>query len=63
MKQNTLKSEFTLQGKGLHTGKEVHATFKPGEENSGYVIVRTDLEGAPEIPALAKYVEFADRAS
>ena len=63
VKQNTLKSEFTLQGKGLHTGKEVHATFKPGEENSGYVIVRTDLEGAPEIPAIAKYVEFADRAS
>ena len=63
VKQNTLKGEFSLKGKGLHTGKEVCATFKPGEENTGYVIVRTDLEGAPEIPALAKYVEMADRAS
>lgn len=63
VKQNTLKGEFSFKGKGLHTGKEVCATFKPAEENTGYVIVRTDLEGAPEIPALAKYVEFADRAS
>lgn len=63
VKQNTLKGEFTLKGKGLHTGKEVSATFKPAEENTGYRIIRTDLEGTPEIPALAKYVEFVDRAS
>lgn len=63
VKQNTLKGEFSLKGKGLHTGKEVCATFKPAEENTGYRIVRIDLEGKPEIPALAKYVEFADRAS
>jgi len=63
VKQNTLKGEFSLRGKGLHTGKEVGVTFKPAEENSGYRIVRTDLEGRPEIPALAKYLEFADRAS
>ena len=63
VKQKTLNGEFTLNGKGLHTGKEVCAVFKPAEVNTGYVIVRTDLEGAPEIPALAKYVEFADRAS
>lgn len=63
MKQNTLNGEFSLQGKGLHTGKAVTATFKPGAENTGYVIVRTDVEDCPEIPALAKYVEQADRAS
>lgn len=63
VKQNTLKGEFSLKGKGLHTGKEVCATFKPAERNTGYKIVRTDLEGRPEIPALAKYVEFVDRAS
>lgn len=63
VKQNTLKGEFSLKGKGLHTGKEVCATFKPAEENTGYRIIRTDLESRPEIPALAKYVEFADRAS
>lgn len=63
VKQNTLRREFSLQGKGLHTGKEVCVTFKPAEENTGYRIIRTDLEGTPEIPALAKYVEFVDRSS
>ena len=63
IKQNTIKGEFSLSGKGLHTGKEVCATFKPAAENTGYRIVRIDLEGCPELPALAKYVEFADRAS
>lgn len=63
VKQNTLKGEFSLKGKGLHTGKEVCATFKPAEENTGYRVIRTDLEGTPEIPALAKYVDFVDRAS
>ena len=33
VKQRTLKSEFSLNGKGLHTGKQVTATFKPAEEN------------------------------
>ena len=32
VKQRTLKSEFSLNGKGLHTGKQVTATFKPAEE-------------------------------
>ncbi|MDR0982009.1 MAG: bifunctional UDP-3-O-[3-hydroxymyristoyl] N-acetylglucosamine deacetylase/3-hydroxyacyl-ACP dehydratase [Culturomica sp.] len=63
VKQQTLAKEFSLKGKGLHTGKNVQVTFKPSAENTGIVIVRTDLEGAPEVPALAKYVEFTDRAS
>ena len=53
VKQNTLKGEFSLKGKGLHTGKEVCATFKPAAENTGYKIVRVDLEEKTEIPALA----------
>ena len=63
VKQNTLKGEFLVKGKGLHTGREVSATFKPAEENTGYKIIRVDLEEKVEIPAIAKYVEFADRAS
>lgn len=63
VKQNTLKGEFSLKGKGLHTGKEVCAVFKPAGEYTGYRIVRTDIEGSPEIPALANYVAFVDRAS
>ncbi len=63
VKQNTLKGEFSLRGKGLHTGAKVCATFKPASENSGYNIVRTDIEGKPVIPALAVYVQFFERAS
>ena len=63
VKHRTLKSEFSLNGKGLHTGKQVTATFKPAEENFGYRIRRMDLEGSPEIPALAEYVKLMDRAS
>lgn len=63
VKQNTLKSEFSLKGKGLHTGKEVCVTFKPAEENTGYNIVRADIDGKPLIPARAEYVKFVDRSS
>ncbi|MUP45558.1 bifunctional UDP-3-O-[3-hydroxymyristoyl] N-acetylglucosamine deacetylase/3-hydroxyacyl-ACP dehydratase [Gramella sp. BOM4] len=55
-KQTTIKEEVSLEGVGLHTGKEVKLTFKPAPENTGYVFRRTDLEGAPEIEADASYV-------
>lgn len=63
VKQKTLKGEFSLSGKGLHAGKHVTVTFKPAKENFGYKIHRIDLDGTPEIPALAEYVKFVDRAS
>ena len=56
MKQRTLKSAFSLSGKGLHTGLHIDATFKPAEVNTGYVIVRVDLEGNPRIEAVAENV-------
>ncbi len=49
--QQTLKSEVSLWGTGLHTGKECMVTFKPAPDNFGYRFVRTDLPGSPEIPA------------
>lgn len=52
-----------MSGKGLHTGKTVTVTFKPAGENFGYKIHRVDLEGTPEIPALAEYIKLMDRAS
>ena len=52
-----------MSGKGLHTGKVVTATFKPAGENTGYMIRRMDLEGTPEVAAVADYVKFVDRAS
>ena len=56
MKQLTLIGEFTLEGKGLHTGAHLKATFCPAPDNHGYKIQRTDLEGQPTIDALAENV-------
>jgi len=50
--QRTLQNEVSLQGTGLHTGKECTITFKPAPVNYGYRFIRTDLENNPEIPAL-----------
>ncbi len=54
--QRTLQKEVSLQGSGLHTGKECIITFKPAPVNYGYRFIRTDLDGQPEIPALIENV-------
>lgn len=61
--QKTLKSEVTLSGIGLHTGKEVTLTMKPAKENTGFVFVRTDLEGNPQVEADANYVTTTERGT
>ena len=62
-KQKTLASEFSLQGKGLHTGIDIHITFKPAPENHGYQIKRTDLVGTPIVEALAENVVNTQRGT
>ncbi len=62
-KQKTIQNEVTLNGTGLHTGKKVVITFKPAEENTGYVFKRVDLEGKPEIRALAENVVETSRST
>ena len=47
----------------MHTGKTVSLSFKPAVENTGYVFVREDLEGAPEISADIQYVTNTDRGT
>ncbi|MDE6772321.1 MAG: UDP-3-O-acyl-N-acetylglucosamine deacetylase, partial [Muribaculaceae bacterium] len=56
MKQLTLNAPFTLRGKGLHSGMEITATFNPAPDNFGYRFKRVDLEGQPEIEAVAENV-------
>ena len=63
MKQHTLKAPFSLEGKGLHTGLHIHATFLPAEENTGVRICRTDLEGQPTYEAIADYVTATERGT
>ena len=63
MKQFTLKEPFTVSGKGLHTGLEIIATFKPAEVNTGYVFKRIDMEGRPTVEGLAENVVETQRGT
>ena len=62
-KQKTLKTEFKIEGKGLHTGKNVTLVAKPAGENFGIVFARVDLPSSPQIPALAEFVSNTDRGT
>ena len=62
-KQKTLASEYKLNGVGLHTGKQVSMTLKPAPVNTGFVFIRTDLEGTPHIEADANYVTSTERGT
>lgn len=61
--QKTLGQEVSLSGIGLHTGKEVTLTIKPAKENTGFVFVRTDLEGHPQVEADVNYVSTTERGT
>lgn len=63
VKQKTIKTEISLTGVGLHTGKEVKMTFKPAPINNGFTFVRVDLEGQPVIEADANYVVNTQRGT
>ena len=63
VKQKTIRTEVSLTGVGLHTGKEVKMTFKPAPINNGYTFVRLDLEGHPVIEADANFVVHTQTAT
>lgn len=63
MKQQTLNGEFTVKGKGLHTGLDIEAQFLPAPENHGYKFQRVDLPDEPVIDALAENVTETERGT
>ena len=63
MKQITLSGEFSVKGKGLHTGLDIEATFLPAPENHGYKIQRVDMPDQPVIDAVAENVTQTDRGT
>ena len=63
MKQHTIGKPFHFEGKGLHTGLKINATFLPAEEDTGIRLKRVDLEGQPCHEALAKYVTATERGT
>ena len=56
LRQRTLKSLVSATGVGLHTGRKVRLTLRPAQPDTGVVFHRTDLPGAPGIPARADLV-------
>ena len=50
-KQQSIKQDVSLSGKGLHTGIDVTMTLKPAAANHGIKFKRVDLEGQPIIDA------------
>ena len=60
--QQTLKKEYTFEGKGLHTGKVAKMTVGPAPVNTGIVFRRTDLGGAL-VEALAENVSSTARST
>ncbi len=63
VKQKTLAREFSLSGKGLHTGVQVNMTFKPAPKNHGFKFQRIDLEGSPILEADASLVIDTSRGT
>ncbi|MCG5031264.1 UDP-3-O-acyl-N-acetylglucosamine deacetylase [Mesosutterella sp. OilRF-GAM-744-9] len=51
LKQRTLKEPVSTVGIGLHSGRRIRMVLRPAPENTGIVFRRTDLKGAPDIPA------------
>ena len=62
-KQHTLAKSVSVEGIGLHTGKEVKMEFVPAPENTGIVFIRTDLAGEPSIKASFKNVTSTVRGT
>jgi UDP-3-O-[3-hydroxymyristoyl] N-acetylglucosamine deacetylase/3-hydroxyacyl-[acyl-carrier-protein] dehydratase len=63
MKQKTLGNFFIVEGKGLHTGIELSLKVCPAPADYGIRIIRTDIEGRPEIPAVADLVSQTVRGT
>jgi len=61
--QSTIQKTTSIQGYGLHTGKEVTLTLHPANENNGIVFRRSDLDPAIDVPALASYVVDTSRGT
>lgn len=62
-KQRTIKSEISISGVGLHTGRSVTLTIKPAPENHWFKFRRIDLEGQPTVAVDADNVSDTSRGT
>jgi UDP-3-O-[3-hydroxymyristoyl] N-acetylglucosamine deacetylase len=54
--QRTIRNSIRATGVGLHTGRKVLMTVRPGPADTGIVFQRTDMPGSADIPARAEFV-------
>jgi UDP-3-O-[3-hydroxymyristoyl] N-acetylglucosamine deacetylase/3-hydroxyacyl-[acyl-carrier-protein] dehydratase len=62
-RQSTIADAAEIEGVGLHSGLPVRARLVPAPADSGIHFRRTDLDGSPEIAALAGNVSGTDRGT
>jgi len=61
MSRRTIARPITLEGVGLHLGVPVRLTFQPASSGHGIVFRRSDLPGAPHIPARVEQALLTER--
>jgi UDP-3-O-[3-hydroxymyristoyl] N-acetylglucosamine deacetylase len=54
--QRTIRNSIRATGVGLHTGRRVLMTVRPGQPDTGIIFQRTDLPDSPDVPARAANV-------
>jgi UDP-3-O-[3-hydroxymyristoyl] N-acetylglucosamine deacetylase/3-hydroxyacyl-[acyl-carrier-protein] dehydratase len=59
--QKTIKDQVKLAGKGLFGGQDATVTFHPAPEETGIVLVRTDVASAVRIAAVAPNIAERSR--
>jgi len=60
-RRHSIGGAVSLQGIGLHLGRECTLTFHPAAPGSGIVFRRTDLPGAPAVLARAEHAVLTER--
>ena len=61
--QQTLRRNYSFEGKGLHTGKVAKMTVCPAPADSGIRFVRTDIGADAVVEAVAENVSNTARST
>jgi len=62
-RQQTIRTEATLEGVGLHSGEQIRLRVLPAEPNRGIVFRRVDLDPPVEVPADIDLVVDTERGT
>ncbi len=60
-RRHSIAAPVSLEGIGLHLGRECRLTFHPAAAGTGVVFRRTDVANAPDVPARAEFAVLSDR--